>query len=458
LPGRTGSRAHWNFRPDHCRNIPPLGPGRLKDMIIRGGQCLATGSPKGLDLYEMNDKKKIKQKGVKQILLMGVFWRILFIESVLLVYSLGYRWFTQDVTSLDLFWYGIRITALVIIIIAFMMVTLKKFLTQKIITPLEALASANKKLMEDVSQVEPVELSGNFPHEIHTIVTSRSKMLKTIFDISEERLKYSKALNDELEKGKKIQKDFLPRHLPEVENCDISLYFQSALQLSGDFYDIFELPDHHIGFVIGDVSGKGVGSALFMALTRSLLRIFSGSFTTGDITGCFGSITGNFSPKDALNAVSLTNEYLAKEHGEEGMFVTLFFGIIDPSTGKVFYVNGGHEPVMVMGEKGIKLSLGAGGPALGPIQGAAYEVKTIQLETGDILLGYTDGVTEARSKTRGFYTRARLESIIDKGFDGSSAAFLKMIKTDLFAFTKNAAQSDDITMFAIKWHPLEDLS
>ena len=87
----------------------------------------------------MGNKKKAEQKSVREILLMGVFWRILFIEGVLLVYSLGYRWMTADATALDLFWYSVRIIILVVIIIIFMMVTLKKFLTQKIITPLESL-------------------------------------------------------------------------------------------------------------------------------------------------------------------------------------------------------------------------------------------------------------------------------------------------------------------------------
>jgi len=396
-------------------------------------------------------KKKTKQRGVREVLLMGIFWRILFIEGVLLVYSLVYKWLTEDATSLDLFWYSIRITLLVIIIIAFMMVTLKKFLTQKIIAPLEAIASANKKLQEEISGAEFVELPENTPHEIETIITSRSKMLKTILDVSEERLKYSKALNDELEKGKKIQKDFLPHYLPEVENCDISSYFHSALQLSGDFYDVFELPDNHIGFVVGDVSGKGVGSSLFMALTRSLLRIFSGSFSTGNDTCRLADISKGWVPEDALKTVFLTNEYIAKEHGEDGMFVTLFFGVVNPLTGKMFYVNAGHEPLYIIGKNGIKKSLTGTGPALGPIQGASYKIGTIQLEKGDILFSYTDGVTEARSETRDFYTRARLENIINKGFDGSAVAFLETLKTDLFSFIGNSPQSDDITMLAVKW-------
>ncbi len=134
-------------------------------------------------------QKNIKQSGVREILLTGIFWRIVFIEAVLLVFSLFYRWFTTDATPIDLFWYGIRIIILVAIIILFMMVTLKKFLNRRIITPLEAIASANKKTHDDISNAEQVMLPEDSPTEIKSIVTSRTKMLKTIFDVSEERLR-----------------------------------------------------------------------------------------------------------------------------------------------------------------------------------------------------------------------------------------------------------------------------
>ncbi len=144
----------------------------------------------------MGNEQKAEQKGVREILLMGVFWRILFIEGVLLVYSLGYRWFTADATALELFWYSVRIIVLVTIIIVFMMVTLKKFLTQKIITPLEIIASANKKFQDDISNGNQVVLPENSPHEMETIVSSRSKMLKTILDVSEERLQLVNFIRD----------------------------------------------------------------------------------------------------------------------------------------------------------------------------------------------------------------------------------------------------------------------
>jgi len=267
--------------------------------------------------------------------------------------------------------------------------------------------------------------------------------------------KYSKALNDELERGKKIQKQFLPHALPEVKNCDIASYFHSALQLSGDFYDVFKLPDNHIGFVIGDVSGKGVGASLFMALTRSLVRIFSksfnGSFTTDENCLDVSETKKKFLPEDALKAVFLTNEYLSKKHSESATFVTLFFGVIALETGRVSYVNSGHEPVIMINKNTVKESLKATGPALGVIPDAEYEIQTIQLEKGDIMLGFTDGVTEARSKTRDFYTRTRLKNLIKNGFKGSPDKLLETIESDLLTFTQDTIQSDDITMLAIKW-------
>ena len=131
---------------------------------------------------------KNKKNGVREILLMGVFWRILFIEAVLLVYSLFYRWFTEDAGPVDLFWYAIRIILLVGIIIIFMMVTLKKFLKDKIIIPLESIAAANKEIQKDYTRADKIDLSDDSPDEIKTIVTSRTAMLKQILAVSEERL------------------------------------------------------------------------------------------------------------------------------------------------------------------------------------------------------------------------------------------------------------------------------
>lgn len=125
---------------------------------------------------------------VRKVLLMGVFWRILFIEAVLLLYSLAYRWFTEDAGAADLFWYALRIILLVAIIIIFMMVTLKKFLTDKIITPLESLARANEELRKDDTRVNSINLPEDAPEEFKTLVDSRAAMLKKLINVSQERL------------------------------------------------------------------------------------------------------------------------------------------------------------------------------------------------------------------------------------------------------------------------------
>jgi sigma-B regulation protein RsbU (phosphoserine phosphatase) len=212
---------------------------------------------------------------------------------------------------------------------------------------------------------------------------------------------YSQALNAELEKGKKIQRDFLPNKIPQLPGWEIETSFYPARQVSGDFYDAFMLPGNYIGLVIADVCDKGVGSALYMALFRSLMRVFSGQISLE------GWSASKVAPNEKsavevdlfrmLQAVSLTNDYISLEHGHETMFATLFFGILNPVNGEIAYINGGHEPLFIIGPSGIKETLKAAGPVVGIITGAEFKIQRSQLEPGDILIGYTDGVTEALS-------------------------------------------------------------
>ncbi len=133
-------------------------------------------------------RKNSRNNGVREILVMGVFWRILFIEAVLLVYSLVYRWLAEGAGPADLFWYAVRIIVLVAIIVVFMVVSLKQFLTKKIIDPLERIARANKEMEKDFSRADAIDLPPDTPDEITTIVTSRADMLKRIIKVSDERL------------------------------------------------------------------------------------------------------------------------------------------------------------------------------------------------------------------------------------------------------------------------------
>jgi sigma-B regulation protein RsbU (phosphoserine phosphatase) len=263
---------------------------------------------------------------------------------------------------------------------------------------------------------------------------------------------YSKALDAELEKGKKIQRDFLPRQIPRIPGWEIAIYFHPARQVSGDFYDAFLLPGNRLGLVIADVCDKGVGSALFMALFRSLLRVFSGQITLQGLSVPGTDKNGPPPPGDylehALHAVPLTNDYIAEEHGQESMFATLFFGVLDPETGKMAYINGGHEPLLIVNRSGVRESLKATGPVVGMMPAMQFKVQEVNIETGEILIGYTDGVTEALSPEKRFFTKKRFLSLLEKPAS-TATELIEQIRTDLFNHINNAPQFDDITMIAV---------
>jgi sigma-B regulation protein RsbU (phosphoserine phosphatase) len=269
---------------------------------------------------------------------------------------------------------------------------------------------------------------------------------------------YSKALDEEMEKGRKIQRDFLPQKIPELPNWDIAAYFVPAKQVSGDFYDVFSLPGNNLGIVIADVCDKGVGSALYMALIRSLIRVFSGhislhGFANFSINnGLTGSVSAGSATADqlnALNAVKLTNDYIAHEHGKDGMFATMFFGVINPFSGIMAYINAGHEPLSIVDSSGVKKSLKSTGPAVGMMINMKFDIQQVQIEPGDILIGYTDGVIEAVAPNGDFFTRNRLLSVLERS-PSSAAGLIECIKSEMFVHIQNAQLSDDITMLAVQ--------
>ena len=269
---------------------------------------------------------------------------------------------------------------------------------------------------------------------------------------------YSKALDAEMEKGRQIQRDFLPQKLPELPNWDIAAYFTPAKQVSGDFYDVFSLPGNNLGIVIADVCDKGVGSALYMALIRSLIRVFSGHISlhgfanfsiNNGLTGSVGAGSATADQLNALNAVKLTNDYIAHEHGKDGMFATLFFGVINPFTGIMAYINAGHEPVPLVDSSGVRKSLKSTGPAVGMMINMKFDIQQIQIEPGDILIGYTDGVIEAVAPNGDFFTRNRLLSVLERP-PSSAAGLIERIKSEMFVHIQNAQLSDDITMLAVQ--------
>ena len=270
---------------------------------------------------------------------------------------------------------------------------------------------------------------------------------------------YSHTLDRELEKCRQIQTDFLPKKLPELSDWHIEEFFFPASRVSGDFYDVFLLPDGYLGFVIGDVCDKGVGSALFMALIRSLIRIFAGQAqlsrslvdTKSQTVG--GTLTSEsvrkYNQVEAIRAVALTNDYIAQEHGEMCMFATLFFGVLNPKNGILIYVSGGHETVFVVDDNGIRERLMQTGPAVGLQPQIQFKYKEIQLKPGDILFSYTDGVIDARSPNEERFTRKRLNALLSEPVS-NPFELMQRIGTRLFSHIGRAVQEDDITMLTLQ--------
>lgn len=257
----------------------------------------------------------------------------------------------------------------------------------------------------------------------------------------------------DLEIGRQIQSGFFPEALPQIPKWDIAARFEGARQVAGDFYDIFRFKNsNRVAFIIADVCDKGVGAALFMVLTRSLLRAFSENQQDALTT-----------QKRLHEIVLNTNNFIAEYHGRSNMFATLFIGILDPDSGRLDYINAGHDPPFISDAAGTgHRRLMPSGPAVGLFPDMTFEVRKVQFQVGDVLVAFTDGATDAKNPSGDSYSEERLlKSLqanaledLDIGQSPSSwpSAFsiLYNLHMHLRAFIGSAGQYDDITLVAIR--------
>ncbi|CAB1080270.1 Serine phosphatase RsbU, regulator of sigma subunit [Olavius algarvensis Delta 1 endosymbiont] len=252
----------------------------------------------------------------------------------------------------------------------------------------------------------------------------------------------------ELEIGRQIQSGFFPTALPAPPGWELSTHFQAARHVAGDFYDVFTLgKDKKIGLVIADVCDKGVGAALFMALFRSFIRVLSG---TAHSAGHLAINNPTTDPTGILQKTILSiNNYISITHEEAGMFATIFYGILDPDAGTLTYINGGHEPPIIIGASGIKSSLDPTGPAVGLYPDLEFKTRTMTLEPDDLLLVYTDGVMDARNKAGEAFGKNRLQDLLANS-SLSAKELIAKIKGRLNDHIQNENQFDDITIMALR--------
>jgi phosphoserine phosphatase RsbU/P len=247
-----------------------------------------------------------------------------------------------------------------------------------------------------------------------------------------ERAEFS-ALRREIDIAGDIQQKILPQLYPDRPGLDIHGGMRPAKLMGGDFFDVFDVDDDHIGFVIADVSGKGVPAAFFMAVAQTLLRSIA---TVG---------TG---PAESLAYV---NRLLCGYH-IPGMFVSVVYGTLNPSTGTICYANGGHQPPYVGNGSGDQPRLleGGGGTVLGILDDVEYSEDTAVLAPGEFIYLYTDGITEAFNVDRAQFSEDRLELSLARHGGQDAKSLVDAVVSDVEAFSAPAEQHDDMTSLAVR--------
>ena len=269
---------------------------------------------------------------------------------------------------------------------------------------------------------------------------------KTIKDI--EARKEAIAVRDEMMKQKSAlasaqrileacQRD-LKKTFSMKKNFEIAVKMRSAENVGGDFYDAFPIDETRIGIVIGDVTGKGLPAALSMVTALTTVRAFASSI---------------LHPGECLQKVNdiLFRDKLGDDHGRD-IFVTIFYGVLNVHTGEFNYCSAGHNlPYNVSAGGAVSMLERTGGTVIGMLEGMTYKDKSIQLQAGDRLFLYTDGVTEAMDRALEMYSEERIEKALADFHDKKETEFLHAIWDDIHAFTDGAAQSDDITMMLLRY-------
>jgi serine phosphatase RsbU (regulator of sigma subunit) len=235
----------------------------------------------------------------------------------------------------------------------------------------------------------------------------------------------------ELRVARRIQQALLPKELPRLDSYELTAYYQPAHEVGGDFYDFLELEDGRLGLIVGDATGHGVPAALVMANTQSVLRA--------------GAQRGGSAPGQAL---AEANEVLFT-YIPPNMFVTCFYAVLDPESGRLVYANAGHDlPYLRRG--GDADELRARGMPLGLMPGMSYEEKEVVLEKGESVLFYSDGLVEAHDPRHEMFGFPRLRALVaERGEDRRSLVDLLM--EELYSFTGEGwEQEDDITLMTLR--------
>ena len=313
------------------------------------------------------------------------------------------------------------------------------YMRRRIVMPIRQLNDASLGMVEHLEDGTAPEIVVKNDDEIKDLADSFSTMYHEIGEyISklETVTAEKERIGAELDVAAKIQTSMLPCIFPPFPNrdeFDIYATMDPAKEVGGDFYDFFMVDDDHLAFVVADVSGKGVPAALFMVIGKTLIK---------DHTGLHNDLGEVFSE---------VNNILCSSNSEE-MFITAFEGVLNLKTGELRYVNAGHEMPFICRKNGVyepfKVKAGF---VLAGMEGIRYKSGSVQLQPGDKIFQYSDGVPEAMNRKNEQYGMQRLGKVLAQNSEKTPAELLPAIKADLDAFVGGAEQFDDITMLCIEF-------
>ncbi|MGB8983448.1 MAG: GAF domain-containing protein [Anaerolineales bacterium] len=250
-------------------------------------------------------------------------------------------------------------------------------------------------------------------------------------DLLQKEMVVRERLETEVQLARQIQQTFLPESLPQFKDWELAARWKTARQVGGDFYDVFDLPNGRLGLFIADVADKGVPAALFMALTRTLVR---------------AAVIEDTSPAEAMRRV---NDLLLPDT-RQGMFVTAVYAVLDLAANELTYVNAGHNPPLWVKQDGSIEKLTRTAIALGVVTGEPVEQRTIKIESCDNLFLYTDGLTESFNAEGEFYGEGRLVEAIRSTDCSSASDLLDAVEKSLLNFVQDMPPADDLTMLVLR--------
>ncbi|MBQ7739895.1 MAG: PP2C family protein-serine/threonine phosphatase [Eubacterium sp.] len=307
---------------------------------------------------------------------------------------------------------------------------------KQFVNPLSKISAEATRFAKENAKGESFEVKSNI-HEISALASSIDKMetdmLKYIDNLTSITAEKEK-MGAELTIAKTIQENSIPNifpAFPERAEFDIYASMDPAKEIGGDFYNFFLIDDDHLAFVIGDVSGKGIPAALFMMVTNILVS---------DRTLMGGT------PAEILTFV---NNNIC-DHNKADMFVTLFLAVLEIPTGKIIAANAGHDDAAICKKDGtFELYKTRHNLAVGAMKGVKYKDFEIQLDKGDKLFIYTDGVPEATDKNNSMFTQDRMLRALNENASGTPKDVLKGVRSSVDEFVGDASQFDDLTMLCI---------